>query len=117
MTHANPNSVAALKCRQRKKQWLSNLQNKVDIYTQENDALQQCCAQLREQVQGLKSALMAHRNCPVSLAMGASPQQIDAYLSLEVSLPFMLPNTQPPNGAIPNMPMMGPNNSQSMAPR
>ncbi|KAF7506467.1 hypothetical protein GJ744_011717 [Endocarpon pusillum] len=33
------NRVAALKCRQRKKQWLANLQAKVELFSTENDAL------------------------------------------------------------------------------
>lgn len=64
------NRVAALKCRQRKKQWLANLQTKVEIFTSENDALSAQCTQLREEVVNLKTLLLAHKDCPVSHQQG-----------------------------------------------
>lgn len=62
--------IAALKCRQRKKQWLANLQTKVEIFTQENDALTAQCGQLREEIINLKTLLLAHKDCPVSHQQG-----------------------------------------------
>lgn len=62
--------VAALKCRQRKKQWLANLQQKVEIYTAENDNLSAQLNALREEVVNLKTILMAHKDCPVSQQQG-----------------------------------------------
>ncbi|KAF1982701.1 hypothetical protein K402DRAFT_414759 [Aulographum hederae CBS 113979] len=64
------NRVAALKCRQRKKQWLANLQTKVEIYSTENDALTQTVASLREEVVNLKTLLMAHKDCPIAQQQG-----------------------------------------------
>ena len=64
--------VAALKCRQRKKQWLANLQQKVEIFSSENDALAATVTQLREEIVGLKTLLLAHKDCPVSQAQGIS---------------------------------------------
>jgi len=96
------NRVAALKCRQRKKQWLSNLQSKVDIYTQENDALQQCCNQLRDQVTFLKNALAAHRGCPIFQNMGVTQQQYEALLAMEVAVPYMIPGPTT-SAAVPMM--------------
>jgi len=66
------NRIAALKCRQRKKQWLANLQQKVEIFTTENDALAGTVTQLREEIVGLKTLLLAHKDCPVSQAQGIS---------------------------------------------
>ncbi|KAH9822825.1 Transcription factor atf1 [Teratosphaeria destructans] len=66
------NRVAALKCRQRKKQWLANLQSKVEIFSTENDALAATVTQLREEIVGLKTLLLAHKDCPVSQAQGIS---------------------------------------------
>jgi ATF/CREB family transcription factor len=60
------NRVAALKCRQRKKQWLQNLQSKVEMYSAENDNLTTQIAQLREEVVNLKTLLLAHKDCPVT---------------------------------------------------
>lgn len=64
--------VAALKCRQRKKQWLANLQQKVEIFSTENDALAATVTQLREEIVGLKTLLLAHKDCPVSHQQGIS---------------------------------------------
>jgi ATF/CREB family transcription factor len=68
--------IAALKCRQRKKQWLSSLQQKVDWYTRENELLSSEVGQLREQVTGLKTLLAAHKDCPVAHQNGATPEAI-----------------------------------------
>ncbi|OIW31484.1 hypothetical protein CONLIGDRAFT_667399 [Coniochaeta ligniaria NRRL 30616] len=64
------NRVAALKCRQRKKQWLANLQNKVELFSSENDALTAQITQLREEVVNLKTLLLAHKDCPVTQQQG-----------------------------------------------
>ncbi|KAI9759679.1 MAG: hypothetical protein M4579_002156 [Chaenotheca gracillima] len=66
------NRVAALKCRQRKKQWLANLQSKVELFSTENDALSASVTQLREEVVNLKTLLLAHKDCPVSQQQGIS---------------------------------------------
>jgi ATF/CREB family transcription factor len=58
--------VAALKCRQRKKQWLANLQQKVEIFSTENDNLSATVAQMREEILNLKTILIAHKDCPIS---------------------------------------------------
>jgi ATF/CREB family transcription factor len=63
-------SVAALKCRQRKKQWLANLQQKVEMYSTENDNLGAQIAALREEVVNLKTLLLAHKDCPVTQQQG-----------------------------------------------
>lgn len=64
------NRVAALKCRQRKKQWLANLQSKVEMFSTENDALTAQISQLREEVVNLKTLLLAHKDCPVTQQQG-----------------------------------------------
>ncbi|EPE05003.1 bzip transcription factor [Ophiostoma piceae UAMH 11346] len=64
------NRVAALKCRQRKKQWLQNLQTKVDMYTSENETLASQITQLREEIVNLKTMLLAHKDCPVTQQQG-----------------------------------------------
>lgn len=59
-----------MKCRQRKKQWLANLQQKVEIYSAENDSLQLQMQQMREEVVNLKTLLLAHKDCPVTQSQG-----------------------------------------------
>ncbi|KAM6513986.1 Transcription factor [Fusarium falciforme] len=60
------NRVAALKCRQRKKRWLTSLQTKVEMFNTENDALTAQVTQLREEAVNLKTLLFAHKDCPVT---------------------------------------------------
>ncbi|CZS87863.1 hypothetical protein WAI453_000244 [Rhynchosporium graminicola] len=77
------NRVAALKCRQRKKQWLANLQNKVELYSVENENLQNTILQLRDELVNLKTLLVAHKDCPVAhsqgLGNGGLQQLVDNY--------------------------------------
>ncbi|CAO3638417.1 unnamed protein product [Mucor fragilis] len=58
------NRIAALKCRQRKKQWLSNLQNRVEYLINDNDQLQMEANALRKEIMDLKTLLVAHKDCP-----------------------------------------------------
>ena len=62
--------MAALKCRQRKKQWLANLQTKVEMFSTENETLSAQITQLREEVVNLKTLLLAHKDCPVTQQQG-----------------------------------------------
>ncbi|KAK8158022.1 Aft1 HRA domain-containing protein [Phyllosticta citrichinensis] len=74
------NRVAALKCRQRKKQWLANLQAKVELFSTENDALSAQITQLREEIVNLKTMLLAHKDCPVSQAQGISGMAMSNFI-------------------------------------
>ncbi|KAI1658193.1 Aft1 HRA domain-containing protein [Daldinia decipiens] len=96
------NRVAALKCRQRKKQWLANLQNKVEMFSSENDALTAQISQLREEVVNLKTLLLAHKDCPVTQQQGlhgAFMQQ-----AMETYNPQINPYSMA--APIPNQPVM-----------
>ncbi|KAF2475273.1 uncharacterized protein BDR25DRAFT_214078 [Lindgomyces ingoldianus] len=95
------NRVAALKCRQRKKQWLTNLQAKVEIYSTENDALTATVGQLREEVVNLKTLLLAHKDCPVSHAQGLAGMNMNTFLGGELG------NHQNPYGIAQMQPGMG----------
>ena len=59
-----------MKCRQRKKQWLANLQQKVEIYSAENENLQAQLSAMRDEIVNLKTLLLAHKDCPVSHQQG-----------------------------------------------
>ncbi|PWY92418.1 hypothetical protein BO70DRAFT_281718 [Aspergillus heteromorphus CBS 117.55] len=85
------NRVAALKCRQRKKQWLANLQAKVELFTSENDALTATVTQLREEIVNLKTLLLAHKDCPVSQAQGIGPIMMNAMPTGYESHPYNIP--------------------------
>ncbi|RKK90033.1 hypothetical protein BFJ68_g16564 [Fusarium oxysporum] len=77
------NRIAALKCRQRKKQWLTDLQTKVEMFNTENDALTVQVTRLREEAVNLKTLLFAHKDCPVTQQQGLH----DAFISQVVG-PF-----------------------------
>lgn len=64
------NRIAALKCRQRKKQWLNNLQAKVEFLTSDNERLQLQSESLKEEIVNLKTLLLAHKECPVAQSNG-----------------------------------------------
>ncbi|KAF8960958.1 hypothetical protein BGZ46_001465, partial [Entomortierella lignicola] len=70
------NRQAALKCRQRKKQWLSNLQAKVEYLTTDNEHLQTQTAALRDEIIHLKALLLAHKDCPVAQSNGVYAETI-----------------------------------------
>ncbi|KAL1957952.1 hypothetical protein VTO42DRAFT_5344 [Malbranchea cinnamomea] len=99
------NRVAALKCRQRKKAWLNNLQAKVEMYSNENDTLSATVAKLREEIVSLKSLLLAHKDCPLAQAQG-----IGAYITNSMNgigpeypmpNPYSMPMQPQPNATIP----------------
>ncbi|OBZ85215.1 Transcription factor atf1 [Choanephora cucurbitarum] len=58
------NRLAALKCRQRKKQWLNNLQARVEFLTNDNEQLQMEAEALRKEIMDLKTLLITHKDCP-----------------------------------------------------
>ncbi|KAF9343262.1 hypothetical protein BGX26_006006 [Mortierella sp. AD094] len=72
------NRQAALKCRQRKKQWLANLQQKVEYLTTDNEQLLSQTAALRDEIIHLKALLLAHKDCPVAQANGVYAETIGA---------------------------------------
>ncbi|CEP13628.1 hypothetical protein [Parasitella parasitica] len=69
------NRIAALKCRQRKKQWLQNLQTKVECLGADNEQFQMQANALRDEVIRLKTLLMIHKDCPIN------PSDVQAALS------------------------------------
>ncbi|KAF2653603.1 hypothetical protein K491DRAFT_509807 [Lophiostoma macrostomum CBS 122681] len=99
------NRVAALKCRQRKKQWLANLQAKVELFSTENDALSATVTQLREEIVNLKTLLLAHKDCPVSHAQGLSGMNMNSFLGGEPQHQNPYGIAQMPNGVQMGMPM------------
>lgn len=103
------NRVAALKCRQRKKQWLANLQAKVELFSTENDALSAQITQLREEIVNLKTMLLAHKDCPVSQAQGISGMAMTNFIGDLNHHAHPYGMGMPPNGVPPmGMPMQQP---------
>lgn len=61
------NRIAALKCRQRKKQWVQELQTKVETYASQNEVLNRQVSVLQDEVIALRTALLNHRGCSLGL--------------------------------------------------
>ncbi|KAI9249818.1 hypothetical protein EDC94DRAFT_698163 [Helicostylum pulchrum] len=60
------NRQAALKCRQRKKQWLKSLQERVEYLSNDNEQLQLQANVMRDEVLSLRSLLMVHKDCHIN---------------------------------------------------
>ncbi|KAK8727923.1 hypothetical protein OTU49_009516 [Cherax quadricarinatus] len=63
------NRAAAIRCREKKKKWIENLSIKYDELGSINQKLQNEVSSLRSEVAVLKSMLLQHKDCPVTLAM------------------------------------------------
>ncbi|KAL8704022.1 MAG: hypothetical protein Q9201_002794 [Fulgogasparrea decipioides] len=93
----NGHRVAALKCRQRKKQWLANLQAKVEIFSSENDSLSAQVNQMRDEIIQLKGLLLQHKDCPISQGQGLGHyfQQQQEYQNQTNPYGMAMGNSQP----------------------
>lgn len=72
------NRQAALKCRQRKKAWLNQLQAKVEYLSTENERLQNTTVTMREEISRLSAVVVAHRDCGLG---GVSVARSEALLA------------------------------------
>lgn len=61
------NRAAAARCRQKRKQWITNLEKKAEELQNTNSRLQSEVNLLRTEVAQLKSLLLAHKDCPITL--------------------------------------------------
>ncbi|ORY94656.1 hypothetical protein BCR43DRAFT_494384 [Syncephalastrum racemosum] len=102
------NRIAALKCRQRKKQWLNNLQSKVEMLTSENEQLQVQTEAMREEIVNLKTLLLAHKDCPVAQSNGFTASAV------QKSIPTVMPQhmMHPRTSAQPSQPPPPPTQAQ-----
>ncbi|KAI8052600.1 uncharacterized protein B0P05DRAFT_562127 [Gilbertella persicaria] len=57
------NRVAAYKCRQKKKNWMLELEQKAEIQNNQNEELRALVAQLKEESMYLRNLLLTHGNC------------------------------------------------------
>jgi hypothetical protein len=80
-----------LKCRQRKKQWLNNLQAKVEFLTNDNERLHMQSESLKEEIVNLKTLLLAHKECPVAQANGFQANAIQKSLNSMMPQQMMRP--------------------------
>ncbi|KAI9358032.1 hypothetical protein BD770DRAFT_472400 [Pilaira anomala] len=57
------NRVAAYKCRQKKKNWMQELEQKAELQNNRNDELRALVSQLKEESMYLRNLLLTHGNC------------------------------------------------------
>ncbi|KAL9541025.1 hypothetical protein MBANPS3_009356 [Mucor bainieri] len=88
------NRIAALKCRQRKKHWLQNLQTKVEYLAADNEQFHMQANALRDEVIRLKTLLMIHKDCPVN------PSAVQAALSRPIPGIFDPSSSNSPHSAL-----------------
>ncbi|KXJ28093.1 cyclic AMP-dependent transcription factor ATF-2 [Exaiptasia diaphana] len=62
------NRAAATRCREKRKIWVQQLEKKADDLSETNSQLQGEISLLKTEVAQLKSLLLAHKDCPVTLA-------------------------------------------------
>jgi hypothetical protein len=67
------NRAAAFRSRQKRKRWVNNLEQKTAAMNAANRTLQNEVVALRSEVAQLKLQLLAHKDCPVTLAMCQPP--------------------------------------------
>ncbi|XP_054161571.1 cyclic AMP-dependent transcription factor ATF-7-like [Oppia nitens] len=60
------NRAAAMRCRLKRKHWIDSLEEKADEYERHNEKLNNEVVSLRREVTLLKTALLAHKDCPVT---------------------------------------------------
>ena len=60
--------AAAMRCRQKKKVWVENLEKKAKELEQTNNQLQNEVNYLRNEVHQLKTILLAHKDCPLIIS-------------------------------------------------
>lgn len=75
------NRVAALKCRQRKKQQLNKMESELAFYSDGYRDLTAQVSQLRDQVMSLRAILISHKDCPSLLNSLGGYQQLQNVLA------------------------------------
>lgn len=61
--------MAQKRCRLKKKEWITQLKQDTESVYSENKNLRSEIVSLKAEVAHLKTLLLAHKNCPVTLAM------------------------------------------------
>ncbi|XP_041372329.1 cyclic AMP-dependent transcription factor ATF-2-like [Gigantopelta aegis] len=91
------NRAAAARCRMKRKSWISNLERKADDLQNTNTRLQTEVNVLRSEVAQLKTLLLAHKDCPITLQQKSQSQgQITVMLDSGVTPSVLtLPISEP----------------------
>ena len=93
-----PSLPAALKCRQRKKAWLAQLQAKVEYLTNENERLTAALVASREEISRL-SALVGAASVGPAVSMGGQNVGVNgSHVPVNGGPPISVSVTMPPGG-------------------
>lgn len=74
--------VAAVRCREKKKRFVESIVVRSDELGVQNQKLQTEVVSLRAEVAALKSLLLKHKDCPVTLAMQGESSRGSRYVPL-----------------------------------
>jgi hypothetical protein len=104
------NRMAASKCRQKKKMWMQELEQRSEEVVQRNKALHTLVSQLKEEVLILKNQLLSHHNCNCNV--------IQQYVQTSGHFNMSLMNTLHPqvSSMPPHMGAIHPHHPQHMLP-
>ncbi|GFQ83824.1 cyclic AMP-dependent transcription factor ATF-7 [Trichonephila clavata] len=95
------NRAAATRCREKRKQWITALERKADELANTNTHLQHEVSQLRNEVAQLKSMLLAHKDCPVTLQQKMTfESEREAYTTVHVINPSSDDLQRVPNSSV-----------------
>ncbi|XP_057293852.1 cyclic AMP-dependent transcription factor ATF-2-like [Hydractinia symbiolongicarpus] len=94
------NRAAASRCRQKRKVWVNQLEQKSDDLIQTNSQLMSEITALRSEVAQLKGLLLAHKDCPVTLQQKALISQLTTSGAYVVSDGQIIAIHQVPNGNV-----------------
>ncbi|KAG0321735.1 hypothetical protein BG000_003126, partial [Podila horticola] len=83
------------------KQWLSNLQAKVEYLSTDNEHLQAQTAALRDEIIHLKALLLAHKDCPVAQANGVYGDSINIGGMVQQQQQQQMRQQPQPRGSLP----------------
>jgi cyclic AMP-responsive element-binding protein 5 len=85
--------AAATRCREKRKQWIVGLEKKAEDVSAQNAQLQQEVLFLKNEVAQLKSLLLAHKDCPVTVAQQEQMKQLQASSSVPPGSLLLLSKT------------------------
>lgn len=78
------NRAAAMRCREKRKTWVKELERRANDMMRTNGQLQHEVSMLRDEVAQLKTLLLAHRDCPVTQAL------VEGKATLPIGIPGTL---------------------------
>ncbi|XP_035207410.1 cyclic AMP-dependent transcription factor ATF-7-like [Stegodyphus dumicola] len=105
------NRAAATRCREKRKQWITALEKKANELANTNTQLQHEVTQLRNEVAHLKTMLLAHKDCPVTLQQKASNYDADREVFTTVRI---ITSASDDVQQVPNSTVVSPLNAEFM---